>query len=188
SSATQPQSQPGGSGAPPSGSGGNPAGPVQSTTASQSASTGLKYPAPPNFTAASDQGTGGSKAREWLHTVDLYFKHAGAISDKDKINFTLYLCRDGGWPWASELITLFTDTTLARTPYQSSILTIWGEWKASFLNQFSAANIRQFSTIHLKKLRQQPSQSITKFAGKFRELANCDDLDTHPVISRRGQG
>src|SRR6202020_2609638 len=41
-----------------------------------------------------------------------------------------------------------------------------------FLNQFSAADIRQSSTTHLEKLRQKPSQSIAEFTGKFRELAN----------------
>src|ERR1700757_2249330 len=67
---------------------------------------------------------------------------------------------------------LFMNTSLARTLYQSFILTIWTEWKTSFLNQFSAANIRQSSTIRLEKLRQKPSQSIAEFARKFRELAN----------------
>jgi len=163
---------PGGSGGASSGSGGNPAGPAQTTTKAQPAADELKYPAPPTFTALSDKNSGGKQAREWIHIISLYFKSKNTTDDEKRIGYALYLCRDAGWPWASKLGELFAEPSLPRSQYEDDILTSWQKWKESFLAQFSSADIRQSATMQLESLRQRKGQSISEFAGQFRELAN----------------
>jgi len=108
----------------------------------------------------------------WLDIVGIYLLQFGAISDEERIRFALYCIRDAGWPWASELNGLIADPSQPRTARQTSIITVWSEWKKSFLNQFSSVDIKQSATMQLDQLRQRKGQGIAEFAGKFRELAN----------------